>query len=75
MDQEIILSLLVGVRAFGLATIVTLYSLAGRGVKLPVLGKIRRRVWLPIIAALTMTIVMLCKVWWTTTMGWSWWLN
>lgn len=32
-----------------------LYSLAGRGTKVPVLGKIRRRVWLPFIACSVLT--------------------
>lgn len=40
-----------GLKLVIVALIGFLYSLAGRGVSLPVLGKIRRKVWLPIILA------------------------
>lgn len=57
--SEITLSVLAGVRLLIAATMGLLYTLAGRGVKVPVLGKIRRRVWLPLILCLTWLIFML----------------
>ena len=49
--DEITLTHIVGIKLLIVALIGYLYSLAGRGVKLPILGKIRRKVWLPIILA------------------------
>jgi hypothetical protein len=41
---------------------------------LPIFGKIRRRVWLPIIASGCMTVVMLVKCFKIYLMEWNWWL-
>ena len=54
--SEMALSYLAGAKLLVLALIGLLYTLAGRGVKVPILGKIRRRVWLPIILCLSLLI-------------------
>ena len=74
MNEEMVLTHLVGLRAFTLASIVYLYALAGRGVKLPILGKIRRRVWLPLLSAICMQIIQIVKCNYIAGDTWSWWL-
>ena len=64
MNEEILLSHIVGIRMIFLAFIVWFYTRAGRGDgsggSWKILGvKVRRRIWLPIMTSLCLTIVML----------------
>ena len=58
---EMELSILAGAKLFVVALIGLLYTLAGRGVKVPILGKIRRKVWLPLILCASLLISGLLK--------------
>lgn len=59
--SEMALTWIAGVKLVIAALIGLLYSLAGRGVSLPILGKIRRRIWLPAILCFTWLISMFIK--------------